>query len=649
MPRIFSILIAWCLLGLGAAVPAGADDPSSQPGPGAVAPTAPTPAPEAQPAPSGPTTPKLGRLYQDGHGGRFLLDGSWHFRLDPQNQGLRQGFARSRSPAGWQPIAVPYAWNATDLSDDSQRGSIGWYRKDFRAPRASRTVSWRLRFESVNYRARVYLNGRELGRHEGAQVPFEVPASKLDRRGVNRLVVRVENRRRSTDLPPGRDQANGQPGGGWWNYGGLLREVYLRRVDRVDIAELLARPTLRCRACDATVLLRATLRNVGGARRKVRVRASVGGVTARLPAVELAPGAVRDIATTVRIRDPRLWEPGSPELYPVRATAVIGRRTVASHSTHIGIRSVRVRGGRLLLNGRPLKLLGASIHEDHPPVGAALSGAQRTQLFQELLDLGATVTRAHYPLHPHFLEMADRAGVLVWDQIPFYQIRNEAIRRKKVRSKGLSYLEATIRRDQNHPSVFAWSIANELQSRVTRSQDRYIKDAKVTAKRLDPTRLTAIDFAGYPSVGAVEAYRRLDAVGVNSYFGWYPGPGGQVIEREQLGPYLDQLHRFYRRSAVFVTEFGAEANRTGPIDEKGTFEFQRELMQFHVETYAQKPFVSGAMAWILRDFRVRPGWDGGNPKPRPPVNFKGLIDEAGNRKPAFDEVSRLYRDFGPLE
>ena len=638
------------MLALACAAPVAADDPSSQPGPGATAPIAPTPPPEAQPAPTPPVAPRLGRLYQDGHGGRYLLEGTWHFRLDPKNQGLREGFARGRSLAAWQPIEVPFAWNSTDLSDDSQRGSVGWYRKDFRAPRASRAATWRLRFESVNYRARVYLNGRELGRHEGAHVPFEIPVARLSRRGVNRLVVRAENRRSTTDLPPGRDQVNGQPGGGWWNYGGVLREVYLRRVNRVDISELLARPLLRCRNCDATVVVRATVRNAGRARRRVRVRASVGGARARFGTVVLGPRAVRDVEARVRIRDPRLWEPGSPELYAVRAAAVVGGRTAGTYSTHIGIRSVRVsRSGRLLLNSRPIKLLGASIHEDHPQVGAALSGDQRTALFQDLVDLGATVTRAHYPLHPHFLEMADRAGVLVWDQIPFYQVRNAAIRRKTVRSKGLAYLEATIRRDQNHASVFAWSVANELQSRVTPGQDRYIKDARFTAKRLDPTRLTAIDFAGYPSVGPVQAYRRLDAIGVNSYFGWYPGPGGQVIEREELGSYLDQLHRFYPRSALFVTEFGAEANRSGPIDEKGTFEFQRELMQFHVETYGQKPFVNGAMAWILRDFRVRPGWDGGNPKPRPPVNFKGLIDENGNRKPSFDEVARLYRNLGPLE
>ena len=81
-----------------------------------------------------------------------------------------------------------------------------------------------MRFESVNYRATVWLNGRLIGTHAGAYLPFELDLSNL-RPGVNRLIVRVDDRRSPSDLPPG-------PGGGWWNYGGILREVYLRAVQR---------------------------------------------------------------------------------------------------------------------------------------------------------------------------------------------------------------------------------------------------------------------------------------------------------------------------------------------------------------------------------------------------------------------------------
>jgi beta-glucuronidase len=163
------------------------------------------------------------------------------------------------------------------------------------------------------------------------------------------------------------------------------------------------------------------------------------------------------------------------------------------------------------------------------------------------------------------------------------------------------------------------------------------------AKGLDPTRLVSIDFAGYPSVRLVQLYRRFDALGMNSYAGWYPGPTGQIHMREVLGQYLNQLHEYYPKQALFVTEFGAEANRPGPAYEKGTFDFQRDFMKFHLGVYGQKRFINGAIAWLLRDFKVRPGWEGGNPYPDPPYNRKGLVNEFGQAKPAYGDVSSMFR------
>ena len=107
---------------------------------------------------------------------------------------------------------------------------------------------------------------------------------------------------------------------------------------------------------------------------------------------------------------------------------------------------------------------------------------------------------------------------------------------------------------------------------------------------------------------------------MNDYFGWYPGPGGQLVDEGATGAYFDQMHQFYPRMALFVTEYGAESNHDGPVDEKGTYEFQSSWMQFQNQVFDQHPFINGAIAWILRDFKVRPGWDGGNPTPQPPYN-----------------------------
>ncbi len=592
-------------------------------------------------------TPKPKVLYHDGHTGRYLLDGSWYFRNDPLDQGLAQGFERHASLDGWTPVTVPNAWNATDLTDASQRGGVGWYRTDFRAPKSGRTVSWVVRFESVNYRARVYLNGRQIGSHEGAYLPFEVPAEKIRKRGINHLMVRVDSRRSETDLPPLIDQDNGTPGGGWWNYSGILREVYLRKVDRVDISDFLAQPRLPCRACSATVLMRATLHNEEKHKQRVSFHASVGGLAAHFKSVVIPGHRTRQVQAKVRISNPRLWEPGDPQLYTVRARASIRGRSVGGWLAHIGVRSIKVRGGRLLINGVPTTLRGASMHEESMADGhgGALSPGDERSMFQQLLQLGGTITRVHYPLPPAMLEMADRAGVFIWDEVPVYRLGEDQLKLRSVQDKGLTDIRDMIERDQNHPSVLTWAIGNELPSRPDSGQSEYIKRAHLLIKSMDDTRLVATDIAGYPSISKQAVFDRyFTALGINDYFGWYPGPSGQLVDRGATGAYFDQMHQYYPHTALFVTEYGAESNHDGPVDEKGTYEFQTDWMAYQNQVFDQHPLINGAIAWILRDFKVRPGWDGGNPTPQPPYNQKGVTDLNGNKKPVFDVLARIYKN-----
>jgi beta-glucuronidase len=323
-------------------------------------------------------------------------------------------------------------------------------------------------------------------------------------------------------------------------------------------------------------------------------------------------------------------------------------RSVGRYTTHTGIRSLRVNSlGRMLLNGREVNLRGASVHEDSLRRGAALSPFQMRNLVGQLRALGADLTRSHYPLHPYILELADRYGILVWSEIPVFRMASRLFANAEVRAKALRMLRDEIERDRNHPSVAVWSIGNENASRPGTGLKTYIRHAIRTARELDPTRLVGLATSGFPTVERQSIYGELDALGINDYFGWYNGPRGTIADRNQLPPYLDRLHADYPRQALFVTEFGAEASRAGPITDKGTYEFQSEFLQFHLGVFAARPFVNGALIWNLRDFRVRPGWIGGNPTPRPPVNQKGLIDDYGRRKPAFEPVRQIFRSTGP--
>jgi len=590
------------------------------------------------------------QLYRDGPDGRYLMGGQWLFRLDPGDVGLRQGFHKRTSKAGWTPVSVPNAWNAGDDSVASMQGSTGWYRKDFRLPSAAAALQWVARFESVNYRTRAWLNGRPIGTNRGAYIPFELRLAGLRRGGLNRLVVRVDSRRRKTDFPPSGLSTTGTPTGGWWNYGGLLREVYLRRVDTLDWAQVRVRPELPCRACPATVRVRAVIRNVTGAAQRVRVRGRFGERPIDLGARVVAPFSSTIFERAVRVQRPRLWSPAAPNLYGVRleATAAAGRkgraRRVAGYRLSTGIRSIKVVGGRLLVNGEQASFRGVGMHEDDPKLGFAVDNSVRERLVANAKDVGATVIRTHYPFHPYMHELADRLGLLIWSEIPVYANRKEVFRQPVVRALAAKELRRNIETNQNHPSVMLWSIANELSSKPGPAQSSYIARAARLAKELDPTRPVGIAVAGYPSAGCQPGYRPLDVIGVNEYFGWYPGPGGQLFDRTRLSGYLDDVRRCYPDKAVVVSEFGAEANRDGPVEEKGTFAHQQDFVNFHLGVMAGKPWLSGAIYWALEEFRVRPGWEGGNPRPSPPVHQKGVITYGGAvRKPAFADLQRLFR------
>jgi len=149
--------------------------------------------------------------------------------------------------------------------------------------------------------------------------------------------------------------------------------------------------------------------------------------------------------------------------------------------------------------------------------------------------------------------------------------------------------------------------------------------------------------SAWPGVACQSAYAPLDAIGFNDYFGWFDAGAGTTDDRDALGPFLDSFRGCYPTKALFVTEFGFDANRTGPLEVRGTFEFQTNSAAYHLGVFATKPWLSGAMYFPLQDFGNNPGSWGGNPFPQPPFDQKGLVDPYGNLKPAFGVVASIFK------
>jgi beta-glucuronidase len=597
----------------------------------------------AQPPAGGATPPTPGALYRDGQTGRYLLGGAWLYRADPADAGVAQQWWSGASISGWTPVTVPNSYNAGDLSSASMTGSVGWYRRDFTLPAGAFAPKvpasqrhWIVRFESVSYRASVWLNGRLIGTHAGAYVPFELDLNGL-RRGVNRLVVRVDDRRGGSDLPPG-------PGGGWWNFGGLLGEVYLRAVDAADLSRVTVTPVLPCPTCAATIQEEVTIRNLTGAVQHVALTGRYGNVPLDFGTATIAPHGSWTATTDALVSRPRLWSTQRPYLY--RATLALsdrrGRR-LGGYVTYSGIRTITVTaGGRLALNGRPLDLRGAFIHEQNVQTGAALSTSQMASLVSLERALGSTVIRSHYPLPPEIEELADRDGLLIWSEVPVYQIADQYLGQPSWQARAYSFLRQNILANENHPSIMLWSIANELPTPVTANEASYISGAAALVRKLDPTRPVGMAISDWPGVPCQAAYAPLNVIGFNDYFGWFDAGGGGTDDRDQLGPFLDSLRACYPTRAIMVSEFGFEANRDGPVEERGTYEFQSNSAAYHLGVFATKSWLSGAIYFALQDFVSRPGWGGGDPWPDPPWVQKGLVDPSGNLKPAFAVVSAIY-------
>jgi beta-glucuronidase len=179
--------------------------------------------------------------------------------------------------------------------------------------------------------------------------------------------------------------------------------------------------------------------------------------------------------------------------------------------------------------------------------------------------------------------------------------------------------------------------------------NKLITAQKSVVTKLDPSGLVGADYAGAPEDELQHpAYRKLDVLGINEYFGWYPGLLGSTLNMGDLRPYLDYLHKAYSHQAMFVTEFGAEANHSGSADELGTYEFQANFMIAQMRILRNTPYLNGFFAWALKDYWVRPGWNGGNPDPTPPYSTKGLWDTNNVPKPAEAEVEREFKSTPPF-
>lgn len=587
------------------------------------------------------------------------LDDGWSFVEDSRDEGLRAGRATGGGE-GWQEVAVPHVM-LPDPVKENMPGTVGWYRVDFEAPKSEDGRGWAVRFGSVRREATVWLNGRQIAAHSDPYTPFTVPLDGLREGKDNTLVLRVDGRKGE------------EPREGWWNWGGIVRPVALEPLGRVEYEGAAVMSDVSCNeggeVCDARVLVDGWVRNRSERPQTPQVEvelrrpeeedeiAAQGG--ARAPTI--APGERARVRFEVPVTGALdLWAPETPDLYGATVETSLGDEVQDVHTQRLGLRQVDVRDGLLHLNGRVTELRGASIQEDVPGRGPALTDEDVERTVSRLKALNANVTRAHYLLDQRLLDRFDEEGILVWSQASVYH-RDDLLVDPQRRDFELQSVRGTVLAARTHPSVITHSVANELDpwpDKVAPTGD-FLRRAAVLTEDLDPTLPLSVDILSYPDIERQELYDRFDLIGINSYYGWYEGkPDRSTADLADLEPYLRAMNEKYPDHALVVTEFGAESTYSGSPQDKETYEFQVQYIRDNLEVVDRLPFMNGAIYWTLREFAVKPDWVGGFEREgvqRDGIHRKALITYDGQPKPAWDVTQAmfastpLYRGGAPRE
>lgn len=563
---------------------------------------------------------------------RTGLGGLWHYIIDPFDVGRRKPRRRRsvwldevETPGGplveyaWDTsptLLLPGDWNSRVTELAFYDGPVFFRRRLDPPPHGGRRF---LHLEAANYHTTVWLNGEEVGSHEGGFTPFWIEVTGRLKPSGNSLVIRVDSRHGPGSLPSVDFD--------WQNYGGITRPLWLVDLPATFIRDIFCR--LEGEAIVADVVLD------GPAAAGAPVRLSVAGRT--LAARTDAAGRARLEASAPA--GLRLWSPDDPFLHPLVVEAGGDRLT-----DEIGFRRLATRGRTLLLNGAPVTLKGISIHEEAFGATASrtVSQAEARALLQAAKDLGCNFVRlAHYPHGEAMARLADRMGLLVWAEIPVYW---EDIDYGSATTLALArrMMAELIERDRNRASILLWSVANETPR--TPERTRFLEAVIALVRALDPSRLVTAALDKNVDIGGAKdgesrirvedpLARSLDVLGVNQYEAWYSSRNpGQIREVSFSTPHDKPL--------VF-SEFGADAllGHRGDRSLRWTEDYQAWLYEETLKLVERTPGCIGCAPWLLKDFRSPRRWHG---QFQANWNRKGVLNEEGRPKLAASVLSAAY-------
>jgi len=430
--------------------------------------------------------------------------------------------AASFADGSWRTVNLPHDWSIENPPDKDNpsgagggffAGGVGWYRKTFTAPADWKGKRVSIEFDGVYRNATVFLNGHKLGDHPYGYTAFTFDLTpQLDFSTKNLLAVRVDN--------------SAQPNSRWYSGSGIYRHVRVIVTNPTHVAHwgvFVTTPEVSNNL--AQVIVQTSVANESSQRAGLTLettlfdKAGVKVGTAE-STLEIAPGTEMESSQQFKLTSPSLWSPDSPSLYRAFSQVKADGKVVDQVNTTFGIRSLAWSAEKgLVLNGKPIKLTGGSVHHDNGALGAAAFDRAEQRRVELLKAAGHNAVRtAHNPPSSAFLDACDRLGLLVLDE-PF-----DVWKAHKVKYDYGSDFEqwwkqdvsSMVLRDRNHPSVIIWGIGNEIPELEVESGGPLGKQLVDQVRALDNTRPLTLAFPGTTTKPTAEAvFSQLDITGYN--------------------------------------------------------------------------------------------------------------------------------------
>ncbi|HZF14943.1 MAG TPA: glycoside hydrolase family 2 TIM barrel-domain containing protein [Steroidobacteraceae bacterium] len=557
---------------------------------------------------------------------RIDLNRDWLFRTDPGPSGEAAGWQKQLPPDTEQ-VTVPHTWNVGKHHDYL---GTGWYFRRFEMPPVVAGGRVELHFGATFYAAHVWLNGVEIGRHEGGFTAYSFDITP-QLKATNFLAIAIDNRPGATTIPGWGARGEPEAWYDWWDYGGIVRDVWLTTGGAVQVDRQMIRSVVAADNASAVVTDRVYLRSSGTRNAAVTVRATAFGPANTVEATDsrsitVEPGAA-DIAVSLKLTAPKLWGIDHPNVYRMVVEVVDNKgKGLDVHNDTFGVRRIEIRDRHLLINGERVRLTGMARHEDSPTEGLAETAGTMRHDYDDMKAMHTTLSRpVHYPQNPFILDYADRHGILMMPEIPLWQFSEAQLSNPKVVALAKQQMGEMIAEAGNHPAVFAWSALNESAT-ATPGGIAYFRAMHEFIRKLDPERFVSYADDNLPKLARAEdsAANDADFLMMNQYFGAWHGPASA------LEPSLDKVDRMFPDKMVIISEMGFPgifAKNAVEADEKRV-----KTLQDQMPVLAKRDWIAGAILWCYQDYKSRrnlwPGQEEGFVE-------HGVVDENRQRKPSY--------------